>query len=284
MIFLKIAAGIVCIFILYLFMTKPYTPKRLYGFPCDFAHRGLHGNFAGKFRAENSLAAFRAACEENFGIELDVRLSKDGIPIVFHDQSLKRMCRIDRKTSELTASELGNSRLISSTDTIPTLKQVLTLVNGRVPLLVEIKGTFCVTDICLKVAELLDDYSGKYYIESFSPKVLRWFYKHRPEVMRGQLAERFITRPGHRLPHFWLFEFMCFNFLAHPDFVSFNYRHRKFFPYLILKRLFKVTSVAWTVTSQSEKDESAAYFDAVIFENFLPSQPAANKPNTSADS
>ena len=103
---------------------------------CDYAHRGLHKEGV----PENSLAAFEDACRAGFGIELDVQLSHDGEVMVFHDYTLIRMTGCDKKLCELDAKELMTLTLAGTDQTIPTLKQVLALVDGRVPLLVELKG------------------------------------------------------------------------------------------------------------------------------------------------
>ena len=134
-----IAGFVLFIAILYLFVfirpsaKKPKNERLL----CDYAHRGLHkGNKPGT-PPENSLAAFELACKAGYGIELDVQLSSDGIVMVFHDDTIVRMTGKEGKVSDYTAEELGSIKLADSDETIPTFRQVLDLVDGRVPLLVE---------------------------------------------------------------------------------------------------------------------------------------------------
>ena len=129
---------------------------------CDYAHRGLHGDGI----PENSLAAFARACEEGYGIELDVHLARDGRVVVFHDDTLVRMTGRDGKISDYTADELANITLADTTEKIPTFSEVLALVNGRVPLLVELKGESTDVSLCEKVAALLRDYQGLYCIHA----------------------------------------------------------------------------------------------------------------------
>ena len=117
----------------------------------DYAHRGLHN---GKDAPENSLAAFEAACQKGYGIELDVQLSRDGTVMVFHDYTLVRMTGCDKKLCELDAEELTALTLGESDQTIPTFAEVLSLVDGRVPLLVELKGESFDTALCEKVANI----------------------------------------------------------------------------------------------------------------------------------
>ena len=156
-----------------------------------YAHRGLHGENV----PENSLAAFALARNAGYGIELDVRLSRDRRVMVFHDDTLKRMCGVDRRVEELTCAELQSLRLAGSDQTIPTLDQVLALIGGRVPLLIELKGTGRdESPLCKRVSKLLDDYAGAFAIESFNPMILSWFRNYRPRFARGILVTR--TKPG----------------------------------------------------------------------------------------
>lgn len=101
-----------------------------------YAHRGLHD----KELPENSLAAFGAAVDRGFGIELDVRLTKDGVLVVFHDDTLTRMCGVDKRVSELTLDEIKELKLAGSEYGVPTLEEFLDCVGGKVPLLIELKG------------------------------------------------------------------------------------------------------------------------------------------------
>ncbi|MBQ5791548.1 MAG: glycerophosphodiester phosphodiesterase, partial [Clostridia bacterium] len=123
---------------------------------CDYAHRGLHGNGV----PENSLLAFGEAVKKGFGIELDVQLSADGVVMVFHDYTLIRMTGKEEKLKNLTAEELQALSLAGTEQTIPTFREVLELVDGKVPLLVELKGEDLNSALCPKVAELLQEYQG----------------------------------------------------------------------------------------------------------------------------
>jgi glycerophosphoryl diester phosphodiesterase len=151
------------------------------------AHRGLHdGN---RSVPENSIAAFRAAVEAGLAMELDVRLSADGVAVVHHDATLRRLCGSDRRVADLTAHELGRQPLAGTAATIPRLDHVLDLIAGRAPVMVEIKplphGT---ARLCRRVAELLGDYGGEVSVHSFHPGVPRWFARRSPAVARGLAA------------------------------------------------------------------------------------------------
>lgn len=151
-----------------------------------YAHRGLYDNTSPA--PENSMAAFTLAVNAGFGIELDVQLTKDEVPVVFHDSSLKRVCGVDKKISQLTFAELSEYQLYDSGETIPRFADVLALVNGQVPLIVELKFDDWNPRVCELADSLLSSYSGVYCIESFHPMAVYWYRKNRPHIVRGQLA------------------------------------------------------------------------------------------------
>ena len=226
-----------------------------------YAHRGLFGGAI----PENSLAAFRAAVENSFGIELDVQLSADGEVMVFHDESLMRMTGCDASLYSKTKEELSLLRLGGTDEHIPTLKEVLACVDGRVPLLVEIKSDHAVFDVCRKTAEILDGYSGAYMIESFHPLAVNWFRKMRPSVVRGQLSAR-LFKKGDRTPSMFLVQNLLLNFLARPDFVAYDYHHKNGYSFSLCRFFHRPYTVAWTVRDKEALLASRA-FDAVIFES-----------------
>ena len=150
------------------------------------AHRGLHDN---KTIPENSLAAFRNAVEHGYGVELDVYLTDDGTLIVHHDPSLKRTCGVRIHPEKIDSSHLENYRLMNTDETIPRLKDVLELVGGKIGLVIEIKTTRKVDAVCAAVRDMLKDYKGEYWIESFDPRIVRWWHEHCPDVVLGQLYD-----------------------------------------------------------------------------------------------
>ena len=226
-----------------------------------YAHRGFFGGAI----PENSLAAFRAAVENGFGIELDVQLSADGEVMVFHDESLLRMTGCDASLYSKTKEELSHLRLGGTDEHIPTLKEVLACVDGKVPLLVEIKSDHAVFDVCRKTAEILDGYSGTYMIESFHPLAVNWFRKMRPAVVRGQLSAR-LFKKGDRTPSMFLVQNLLLNFLARPDFVAYDYHHKNGYSFSLCRFFHRPYTVAWTVRDR-EALALCRSFDAVIFEN-----------------
>ena len=163
-----------------------------------YAHRGLHDNSSKA--PENSMAAFRKAVEAGYGIELDVQLSADKVPVIFHDFSLQRACKVNGQVRDYTFRELRQLRLFDSDERIPSLKEFLAMVDGRVPLIVEYKSEDPDMTVCEKTDPLLRAYKGSYCIESFNPLVLYWYRKKRPGVVRGQLSDGFIYDPKYRRP------------------------------------------------------------------------------------
>lgn len=239
-----------------------------------FAHRGL---WFGEEIPENSIAAFQRAVNRGFAIELDVQLTKDNEAVIFHDNSLRRMCGTDGRIRDLTREQLRALRLNGSAEAIPSLSEVLTLVSGRVPLLIELKSHHTDTKICSVVTDLLQNYSGKYCIESFSPFVLHWYKKNRPDVVRGQLSCRFDPVEDPPRPLLFLSEHLMFNWYGRPDFIAYEYdRGSRLLVLKFLRKCFGTPAFAWTIHSESALMKSRKYFDSVIFDRFIPDCPTKN--------
>jgi glycerophosphoryl diester phosphodiesterase len=240
--------------------------KNLQGF--YYAHRGLH-SIDGTI-PENSLAAFVAAKEKGYGIELDVAITKDGQIIVFHDDTLERACDVSGPIEDFEFPQLSQFQLFKTQETIPLLSEVLEHIDGHVPLIVELKTSRHFLSLCEQTAQLLDHYQGPYCIESFDPKVIAWFKKNRPQVIRGQLSAAGYNFP--KLPRYQQLLFSAFltNIVTRPHFVA--YRHEDSLHQPLLK-LFKALGgylVAWTVTNEEDHASCLNRFDLIIFEHYLP--------------
>lgn len=236
-----------------------------------YAHRGVHNAAC----PENSLPAFRAAVSAGYPIELDVQLTRDGIPVVFHDATLSRMCgeEVQGGVIDYTLEELMSFRLGGTEERIPTLREVLSDVDGRVPLLIEIKNDGDGVKTAEQTMTLLKDYSGAFCVESFSPLVLRYLKKQHPDVIRGQLAADFWKEedPALRKPLYYLIGLLFFNFLARPDFIAHHATAGGLLP-LKLTRLFGAYTIAWTVRNENDLALAARHgFDGIIFEDIDPS-------------
>lgn len=230
-----------------------------------FAHRGYH--CLEKGIPENSMAAFRAALNRGYGIEIDLHLTKDGRLVVFHDDTLERMCGRPDIIERLTYKELKTCRLCGTSETIPTFEDVLSLVEGRVPLLIELKIPDSSLQICEKAYQRLRQYSGPCLIQSFNTLGIRWFRLHAPQILRGQLSSNLTRDP---LKEAWLLRFMVkhllANFLGRPDFISYNLNDLPIINVWILKHIFNIPVAVWTLNTPDMLYRGKQYFDMQIFE------------------
>lgn len=233
-----------------------------------YAHRGLHGQGI----PENSMAAFRAAKDGGYGIELDIHLLKDGHLAVIHDASLKRTAGADLIVEDLTAGELDAYRLEGTQEKIPLFTKVLELFNGEAPMIVELKSRKDnAPALCEAACNLLESYNGAYCIESFDPRCITWLRKNRPQVIRGQLTENFF-RSKSNLP--WLLKFamrhQLLNVFTRPDFVAYRLADRKTLSNFICRKIWGVQGVTWTIRSKEDFDTAVSEDWLPIFENFIP--------------
>ena len=205
-ILISVASALALLCIIYCFLVAPNLKRKKQALKfaaVKYAHRGLHDGT----RAENSLSAFAAAVDGGYGIELDVRLSSDGELVVFHDDTLERMTEKEGRVDSLSLNELGALRLGRTEDRIPTFSEVLSLVDGRVPLLIEIKEDAFKYAVTEKTVEMLRSYHGEYIIESFNPLAIWKVKKLMPEAIRGQLSDNFMKQKKYRKPMYFLLQF-----------------------------------------------------------------------------
>ena len=257
--------------LLYLFAIMPRMtgrPDASFLMRHHYAHRGLHDNASSA--PENSMEAFRRAVDDGYGIELDVQLTRDRVPVVFHDETLDRVCGVCGKVRDYTFEELQAFPLLSSDARIPRFCDVLDLVGGRVPLIIEIKIHEKAAEVCSRADEILRNYNGPYCIESFDPRAVAWYRKNRPQVIRGQLSCNFNT-PGKREPFTrMLVHYLLTNVTARPDFIAYDHHSKGNISRVLCRRVFGALSVAWTLRSQQELDAAKDDFDLFIFEQFIP--------------
>ena len=269
---IEICILLAVLIILYLLAIMPKlrkNPNRIRFEGWYYAHRGLHDN---RYQVpENSLEAFRLAVENGYGIELDVQLTKDLVAVIFHDYDLNRACGVDKKVSDLDYKELLKYTLFKSQERVPTLREALDCIDGRVPIIVELKIPWKPNSTCMAAAKELVDYRGLYCIESFNPFGLAWYKKHYPGIIRGQLSTDFIKEKidGSRMQYFIL-KHLLFNFHTRPDFIAYQHKYKKRLSFTICRKLYKAWSVGWTIKSQKRLDECKAYYDTFIFEGFKP--------------
>ena len=235
----------------------------------SYAHRGLHGNGI----PENSMAAFRAALDGGYGIELDLHLMKDGKLAVFHDNTLDRTTGKSGRLEDLTAEDLVNYPLEGTDEQIPLFSQVLELYNGKAPMIVELKPVGGNHAALTKAAcDMLDAYHGVYCLESFDPRCIHWLKNNRPELIRGQLTENFIANKKSPLP-FWMKAILTHqveNFLVKPDFVAYKFADRKTLSNFLVHKLWGAQGVTWTLKTPQEYAEAVEEGWIPIFEGFRP--------------
>lgn len=264
-------AVVLAVFGLWVYLVCPRLfcrPKMAGITACDYAHRGLHNAESNVF--ENTLPAFRAAVARGLGSELDVRLTKDGVPVVFHDSTLKRLFGPVEKVCDMTLEKLRTFRFPDGAK-IPTLEEVLKEVAGACPLLIELKTENDVSRLGKAVTGLLDKYKGAYCVESFDPLALRWFRKHRPHVARGQLLTRFKPEDADvPRPLFFAAENLLSGFLSRPDFIAYDWLHRQNFSLRFAKKLFRFPEFNWTVKDRTTYSKLKKDGVLCIFEDFIP--------------
>ena len=236
-----------------------------------YAHRGFHDKPA---IPENSMAAFRRALQNYYGVELDVHLMADGHLAVIHDSSLKRTAGADVEIEDLTKADLENYRLEGTEEKIPLFSEVLRLFEGKTPLIVELKTARGNHAALTEAAcAMLDRYDVSCCIESFDPRCLMWLKKHRPDVVRGQLSHAFLKKGkdgGQSLPMRFVLQHMLLNCVTRPDFVAYCLEDRKNLSVALCRKIYKVQEVNWTIKSKEEMEEAERLGNLVIFEQFDP--------------
>ena len=233
----------------------------------NYAHRGLHAPGV----PENSCAAIEHAIAGGYGIECDVQRSGDGQPVVFHDFDLDRLTQESGPVARRSAAQLGAMQLSGTAQTIPTLRQVLKLVDGQVPILIEVKSSReqRVAATCLAVRRVLEGYTGAHGVMSFDPRVAGWFRRHSPHTVRGLVVTEGEDRalPGRIRRHLALWH-------ARPDFLAYDIRDLPS-RFAASQRRRGIPVATWTVRSAEHRDRAAVHADAPIFEGVVVAEKGA---------
>lgn len=226
------------------------------------AHRGYYNNKKGI--PENSVLAFKKAIDNNYLIELDVRLTKDQKLVVFHDDNLKRVCGVNKRVKDLTYIELLKYNLFDTTLKVPLFSDVIKLVNGRVPILIETKyhNRYGVLEKIL--INELSNYKGLYAIQSFYPMSLLWLKRNTKDIPIGLLSSNF-KNDLNRLKSI-IGKTLILDLFFKTDFISYDV---KGLPnnYLSYKR-DKKKIVIWTIKNKKDYDLARQYTGSLICENF----------------
>jgi glycerophosphoryl diester phosphodiesterase len=224
------------------------------------AHRGLHDRT--QRRPENTLAAFNAAAEARYGIECDVHIAADGVPVVFHDDDLRRLTGIPGPVRERTSTELGDLRILGTAEWIPTLDEVLRLVAGRVPLLIELKSIPSEDEgLAFAVVERLKRYPGAAAVMSFNPELIAEVKAADRSLRRGLTALGRWRTAARNLSIARDLE---------VDFISYAIGDLPTPMPLLCRYLFGMPVICWTVRTPEQARKAARWTDQITFEGFLP--------------
>ena len=263
-------AGLV-VFVVYLLLILPSRADKDAFAPFQglmAAHRGLYEK--DQSVPENSLEAFRRAAEYGCGVELDVQLSKDGAVVVFHDDTVDRMTTEKGRVDSFTLKELQAMPLMGTEHRMPLFTDVMAVLDGVSPTIVELKSTPNYPELCEKTLAILRTLKGPYCVESFDPRIVRWFYKNAPDLTRGQLTEAYSYWRKAGLP-VWrcvLMHTLFINFLTHPQFIAFGRGKRPLC--MLLGRKLGAKTVFWTERPDSDHETLAKRYDCRIFEHYRP--------------
>lgn len=234
----------------------------------NYAHRGFY--LPDQSIPENSLDAFKRAVEFDYGVELDVQFTRDRQLIVFHDDTLKRACGVDARVDEYTFEELQALRLFDTEHRIPLFSEVLKALDGRVPAIVELKSRPDYKPLCEAVLSMLSEYEGAFCVESFDPRIVRYFRLSAPHIIRGQLTQPYSSRSRSKSPAAaFAMSRLLTSFYTRPHFIAFGVRGRRNLSWFLSKAMGALM-VCWTVKSEAEMDKLKLRYDAVIFEHFTP--------------
>jgi len=222
------------------------------------AHRGFHD--LNRDRWENTLSAFDAAIDRNYAIECDVHLSADGVPVVFHDDVLKRLTGQEGYIYEKSAAELAQMKVGGTADHVPTLAEMLARVGGRVPVVIELKGIQGKDEgLVSAVAQALAGYAGEAAIMSFDHWLIRQFETSAPGIPCG------LTAHGRTLTDLEAH----FSMLAHPiSFVSFGVMDLPNPFVAFVRERLAMPVITWTVRDEWARTVTAEHADQMTFEGF----------------
>jgi len=239
-----------------------------------YAHRGLYKQE--QTVPENSATAFKLAMRKGYGIELDVRLTKDKQVVVFHDEGLKRACKVEKtKVRKLTYEELQSYELFGTREKIPLLSQVLEETEGSVPLLINMRCTAGeqaqAEEIAEKTYEVLKDYGGNCAVASTEPAAVAWFKRNAPEILRGMISGGYREK-SKRLSGFQRFmrRNLFYNCKVSPHFISCDISETDAVGLKLCKSIMKVPIVGWTAREEFDTAKLREYFDVLCFEFYEP--------------
>jgi len=231
------------------------------------AHRGFHS--LDKSIPENTMLAFKKAMDYGYSIECDVNVTKDGEIVVFHDANLLRLCGVDVDLLDVTYDEIKDFRILDTNEKIPRLSDLLHMVDGKYPLLIEIKPFGKVKFLCESFMKVMSQYDGPYAIHSFSPAIVHWFKKKQPHIIRGQITEFFKNNPNMSALSRYLMKTMFFNRFTKPDFVNYGIKD---LPNKYATKAYKngMCMISYSAKNNLEFNMVKKHYDNAVFEFFRP--------------
>jgi glycerophosphoryl diester phosphodiesterase len=250
------------------------TPDLEAVFARPIAHRGFHQADDGII--ENSPSAIRQAMDRNFAVEVDVQETADGEALVFHDYTLDRLAEGTGPVIGQTAAALTGVHMKTGSDRLWLLRELFDLVDGKVPLVIEIKSLMrrdAQGDFVRRVADQVAGYRGPACIKSFDPDMLSIARSHRPEVLRGIVADG--ARPGQDYARFSRVDRFILRHILHaprtrPHFISYGVNDLPKAGPSLLRSAFGLPLMCWTVRTRDQRDRARRYADQIVFEGFDP--------------
>lgn len=239
-------------------------------FTTPIAHRGLHDR--SRQIPENSIPAFTDAIENGFSIELDIRRTSDNQIVAFHDSNLLRQTGSNRLIRSLTLQSLKDLRLNNTEHRIPLFEDILNIVAGRVPILIDIKNEEAAGAFEKKIYEIIRMYSGKFAIESFNPYTLRWFKNNAPHILRGRVAFDHDSIRFNFLRRYLVGRYLRES-SGSPDFIAYDIRCRPYWAVQVYRRMGAVV-IGWTAKNKKQMSTCLKHFDNMMFEGFIPDKPS----------
>lgn len=226
------------------------------------AHRGIKN----KNIIENTVESVNCAVLEGYAVEIDVRITDLNEIIVLHDKNIYRISGINKHYSKLTSKDLKEIKLKGSNSTIPTLQDILNLVNGRVPILIELKADFScyrLERMSKKVSEILSNYKGEYAIQSFHPEVYRKYKKYDRNTRVGLITPIFYPKTSILNNIFFKYSITRYNY----DFITFSVDH---LPNNIIKRLSELnkTLLFYHITNKQKEEKAREYNGNIIWADY----------------
>ncbi|MEG1527839.1 MAG: glycerophosphodiester phosphodiesterase family protein [Clostridia bacterium] len=236
----------------------------------QIAHRGLHDEVS----PENTPSAFEKAINNDYAIEMDLQMTLDGVVVVFHDDNMKRLTGLDKDIRQTLFKDIKDLSILKSQEKISTFDDFLKQINGRTPLLIEVKSHANIGIMEQKILNYLSTYKGEFALQSFNPFIVKWFAINAPQYIRGQLSSRFKGERTLNALKRYLLRNLFFIKSNKSQFVSYDIDG---LPSRLVTRVKKRMPVlAWTVHSQQEITQKHLSFDNIIFENFIPASKQKN--------